>query len=404
MAREESAARRVAILGSTGSIGRQTVDVLRMHPDMARATVLVANRNVEALAAQALELRPDKVIVGDARLRPVLAALTAGTGIEVAGGAEAIEDAVRGDNVDMVVGAMVGFSGLRPTMAAIEAGKDIALANKETLVVAGRLVMGAARERGVAITPIDSEHSAIFQCLNGERHLRPRKILLTASGGPFRGMTAEQLRGVTPAMALRHPNWTMGAKVTVDSASMMNKGLEAIEARWLFDVGADQIEILVHPQSIVHSMVEFADGSVKAQMGVPDMRLPIQYALTYPARMPSPTPRLDLAACGPLTFERPDMDVFRNLGIALGALERGGDAPCVMNGANEVAVAGFLDGRIGFCEMTEVVEETMLRCPFVGEPTLGDLLAADLEARRVAEEECAKREKKRVSLATTHDS
>lgn len=375
-----------------------------MHPGVARATVLVANRSVDTLAAQARELRPDKVVIGDARLRPALEARLSGTGISVAGGDEAIEDAVRGDDVDVVVGAMVGFSGLAPTMAAIEAGKDIALANKETLVVAGSLVMEAARRRGVTITPIDSEHSAIFQCLNGERHLRPRKILLTASGGPFRGMTAEQLRGVTPAMALRHPNWSMGAKVTIDSASMMNKGLEAIEARWLFDVDADQIEILVHPQSIIHSMVEFADGSIKAQMGVPDMRLPIQYALTCPERMPSPAPRLDLAACGPLTFERPDMSVFRNLGLALGALRRGGDAPCVMNGANEVAVAGFLGGRIGFCEMTEVVEETMLRCPFAGDPTMADLLAADLEARRVAEEECAKREKKRVSLATTHDS
>lgn len=377
---------RIAILGSTGSIGTQTVDVIRMHSDVMQATLLVARRNVELLARQALELRPERVVIADESLRDKLAALLAGTEIEVLAGAAAIEDAVQADSVDVVVAAMVGFSGFGPTMAAIRARKTIALANKETLVVAGQIVMKAAQDAGVPILPVDSEHSAIFQCLQGEGNPPRRKIILTASGGPFRGQSREQLANVTPQMALRHPNWDMGAKVTIDSASMMNKGLESIEARWLFNVPASQIDILVHPQSIVHSLVEFADGSIKAQLAMPDMRLPIQYALTYPQRLPSPVEHLDLATCGPLTFEKPDTSVFRNLAIALEALDRGGNAPCVMNGANEIAVARFLDGKIGFLQMTDVVAETMSQVPFAANPTMDDLYATDAEARKKATE------------------
>lgn len=376
--------KRVAILGSTGSIGTQTVDVIRMHPDVMRASLLVARRNVDLLAKQAMELRPERVVIGDESLLGKLADLLRGTGVEVAGGPKAIEEAVCAESVDIVVAAMVGFSGFGPTMAAIGAGKDIALANKETLVVAGQIVMAAAREKGVAILPVDSEHSAIFQSLQGEKHLRPRQIILTASGGPFRGMTRDQLASVTPQMALRHPNWDMGAKVTIDSASMMNKGLEAIEARWLFDIPASQIEILVHPQSIVHSAVEFEDGSIKAQLGVPDMRIPIQYALTYPDRMPSPANRLDLTSCGPLTFDKPDPNTFRNLALALAALDKGGNSPCAMNGANEVAVARFLKGDIGFLDMSDVVEQTMEKVAFAPRPSMVDLYATDAEARRIA--------------------
>lgn len=381
---------RIAILGSTGSIGTQTVDVIRMHSDVMQATLLVARRNVELLARQALELRPERVVIADESLRDKLAALLAGTDIEVLAGAAAIEDAVQADSVDVVVAAMVGFSGFGPTMAAIRARKTIALANKETLVVAGQIVMKAAQDAGVPILPVDSEHSAIFQCLQGEGNPPRRKIILTASGGPFRGQSREQLANVTPQMALRHPNWDMGAKVTIDSASMMNKGLEAIEARWLFNVPASQIDILVHPQSIVHSLVEFADGSIKAQLAMPDMRLPIQYALTYPQRLPSPVEHLDLATCGPLTFEKPDTSVFRNLAIALEALDRGGNAPCVMNGANEIAVARFLDGKVGFLQMTDVVAETMSQVPFAANPTMDDLYATDAEARQKATEICSR--------------
>ena len=381
---------RIAILGSTGSIGTQTVDVIKMHSDVMQATLLVARRNVELLAKQALELRPERVVIADESLRDKLASLLAGTDIEVLAGAAAIEDAVQSDSVDVVVAAMVGFSGFGPTMAAIRARKTIALANKETLVVAGQIVMKAAQDAGVPILPVDSEHSAIFQCLQGEGNPPRRKIILTASGGPFRGKSREQLANVTPQMALRHPNWDMGAKVTIDSASMMNKGLEAIEARWLFNVPASQIDILVHPQSIVHSLVEFADGSIKAQLAMPDMRLPIQYALTYPQRLPSPVEHLDLATCGPLTFEKPDTSVFRNLAIALEALDRGGNAPCVMNGANEIAVARFLDGKVGFLQMTDVVAETMSQVPFAANPTMDDLYATDAEARKKATEICSR--------------
>lgn len=381
--------KRVAILGSTGSIGTQTVEVIRMHPDIMEATVLVANRSVDLLAKQARELMPDTVVIADESLRPQLADMLSDLPIKVFAGAKAIEEAVQADYVDVVVAAMVGFSGFGPTMAAIEAGKTIALANKETLVVAGEIVMAKAKEKGVAILPVDSEHSAIFQCINGERHLKPTKILLTASGGPFRGMSLDQLHEVTPEMALKHPNWSMGAKVTIDSASMMNKGLEAIEARWLFDMPASQIEILVHPQSIVHSMVEFADGAIKAQLGTPNMTLPIQYALTYPMRLPSPAKRLDFATCAQLTFEKPDLNVFRNLRVALESLDKGGNAPCVMNGANEVAVARFLKKEISFTQMTDVVTSALDRADFILHPTMEDLYASDAQARKLADEHCA---------------
>ncbi len=384
--------RRIAILGSTGSIGRQTVDVIKMHKDMMRASVLVAKSNVDLLAEQALELRPECVVIADNGKRGELQERLSGSGIEVMSGAEAIEEVVTREYVDVVVAAMVGFSGFGPTMAAIGAGKEIALANKETLVVAGEIVMAAARGKGVRILPVDSEHSAIFQCLNGERHLTPRKIILTASGGPFRGKSLEFLKGVTPAMALKHPNWSMGAKVTIDSASMMNKGLEAIEAHWLFDAPKEKIDIVVHPQSIVHSMVEFEDGAIKAQLGVADMRLPIQYALTYPTRLPSPVEALDFGKWGTLTFEKPDLEVFRNLRVALDAMAQGGDAPCIMNGANEIAVASFLAGRIGFTTMTDVVEETMERCGFNPSPSMEMLYERDAEARRVAESICKAKE------------
>ncbi len=380
--------RRIAILGSTGSIGRQTVDVIRMHGDIMRASVLVANKSVDVIAAQALELKPEVVVIADEDKHADLSERLDGSGIEVLAGAKAIEEVVTRPCVDVVVAAMVGFSGFGPTMAAIEAGKEIALANKETLVVAGSVVMSAARRKGVRILPVDSEHSAIFQCLNGERHINASRIILTASGGPFRGKDANFLKSVTPAMALNHPNWSMGSKVTIDSASMMNKGLEAIEAHWLFDMPKEKIDILVHPQSIVHSMVEFPDGAIKAQLGVADMRLPIQYALTYPQRIPSPVAQLDFSQWGTLTFEKPDLKVFRNLQVALDALEKGGSAPCAMNGANEVAVAAFLKEQISFTDMTDVVTGAMEKCPFIAEPTMDDFYAVDAEARKFAAEVC----------------
>ncbi len=380
--------RRIAILGSTGSIGRQTVDVIKMHSDIMRASVLVANTSARLIAEQALALRPDVVVIADETKFATLKDLLDGADIEVLAGPKAIEEVVTRDCVDVVVAAMVGFSGFAPTMSAIRAGKEIALANKETLVVAGELVMAAAAANGVRILPVDSEHSAIFQCLNGERHIAPDKIILTASGGPFRGRDRAFLSSVTPAMALRHPNWSMGAKVTVDSASMMNKGLEAIEAHWLFDMPKDKIDILVHPQSIVHSMVEFPDGAIKAQLGVADMRLPIQYALTYPDRLPSPVEQLDFSQWGTLTFEKPDLSVFQNLRVALDCLEQGGNAPCVMNGANEVAVEAFLKEKISFTRMTDVVETALAKCRFIKSPSMSQLYESDSEARRVARDAC----------------
>lgn len=378
--------KRIAILGSTGSIGTQALDVVRMHPDEFEVEVLVANRSIELLIAQAREFRPNAVVIADETLYPTLKEALADEPIKVYAGAKSIEQIVGMSTIDIVLVALVGFSGLRPTLAAIEAGKTIALANKETLVVGGEIVMAAAAKKRVAILPVDSEHSAIFQCLNGERHLTPKRLILTASGGPFRGYTAKQLEKVTPQDALKNPNWSMGAKVTIDSASLMNKGLESIEARWLFDMAPEKIDIVVHPQSVIHSMVEYSDGSVKAQLATPDMRLPIQYALTFPNRMPSPIEPLDFMKYKTLTFEEPNKELFRNLPIALDSIKRGGNAPCIMNGANEIAVAEFLKGNVSFLQMPDIIEETLSKCNFVKHPSLDDYFETDKEARRIAKE------------------
>ncbi|HOP42598.1 MAG TPA: 1-deoxy-D-xylulose-5-phosphate reductoisomerase [Flavobacteriales bacterium] len=376
----------IAILGSTGSIGTQALDVVREHPGHFQVELLTAGRNADLLIAQALEFKPNAVVIADAaQLDRVKDALFP-QGIKVYGGLEAIAQAVTMDGIDVVLTAMVGYAGLRPTLAAIGAGKTIALSNKETLVVAGEPITRAAREAGVNIYPVDSEHSAIFQCLVGEWHNPIEKIVLTASGGPFRGRTREELATVTKAQALKHPNWDMGAKITIDSASLMNKGLEAIEAKWLFSLRPDQIEIVVHPQSIIHSLVQFRDGSMKAQLGLPDMKLPIQYALAFPDRLPTSWPRFDFADYGSLTFEAPDLGTFRNLALALEAMARGGTAPCVLNAANEVAVEAFLQDRIGFLEMSDLIADLMDRVPHVASPDLEALEATDSETRRLAYE------------------
>ena len=376
----------IAILGSTGSIGTQALDVVREHPGHFQVELLTAGRNADLLIAQALEFKPNAVVIADAaQLDRVKDALFP-QGIKVYGGLEAIAQAVTMDGIDVVLTAMVGYAGLRPTLAAIGAGKTIALANKETLVVAGEPITRAAREAGVNIYPVDSEHSAIFQCLVGEWHNPIEKIVLTASGGPFRGRTREELATVTKAQALKHANWDMGAKITIDSASLMNKGLEAIEAKWLFSLRPDQIEIVVHPQSIIHSLVQFRDGSMKAQLGLPDMKLPIQYALAFPDRLPTSWPRFDFADYGSLTFEAPDLGTFRNLALALEAMARGGTAPCVLNAANEVAVEAFLQDRIGFLEMSDLIADLMDRVPHVASPDLEALEATDSETRRLAYE------------------
>lgn len=373
--------KNIAILGSTGSIGTQAIDIIAENPGLMRASLLTARRNWELLARQALRLHPDKVVIADdACYNPLFEALS-GSGIEVASGAEAIADACADPTHDIVLTAMVGYSGLEPTIRAIKAGKIIALANKETLVAGGELITRMLSSSTSKIIPVDSEHSAIFQCLQGEHRPELNKIILTASGGPFRKFSKEQLKNVTPADALKHPNWNMGAKVTIDSASMMNKGFEMIEARWLFDVTPGQIEIAVHPQSIVHSMVEFRDGAVKAQLGVPDMHLPIAYALSYPARLPSARPKLTLEQYSSLTFERPDMDKFPLLATAFEAIAAGGTIPCIMNAANEIAVAAFLRGELRFTDMPRLVNATIERVASVCEPEYADIITADSEAR-----------------------
>ena len=379
--------KNIAILGSTGSIGTQTLQVAAAHREDLEVRALVAHRNWELLAAQAREFEPDCVVIADEAFYAPLREALEGTDVKVYAGAEAVKQVAAQRSVDVVVAAMVGFSGLEPTVAAIRAGKTVALANKETLVVAGELITRLAEEHRTAIVPVDSEHSAIFQCLVGEGTNRAEKLILTASGGPFRGRTREELRGVTAADALRHPNWRMGAKVTVDSASLMNKGFEVMEACWLFGMKPEEVEVVVHPQSVVHSMVQFEDGCVKAQLGVPDMRLPIQYALSYPWRWEADWGRLDWRQLHELTFEEPDRQTFRNLDLAYEAMRRGGNAPCVLNAANEVAVAAFLEGRCTFLGMPEVVERTLERVEFVGQPSLEALLEIDGAARRVAEEE-----------------
>lgn len=381
---DPGAGRGLAILGSTGSIGTQALDVVRAQPGRFRVEVLTAGRNADLLIEQALEFKPNAVAIADETQGQKVRDALWDHDIKAYAGQDAIAQLVEMDGIDIVLTALVGFAGLRPTMNAIAAGKHIALANKETLVVAGEIVMQAAKDKGVDILPVDSEHSAIFQCLAGEFHNPIEKLILTASGGPFRGRDRTSLAGVTKAQALKHPNWEMGAKITIDSASLMNKGLEVIEARWLFDVQAADIEVVVHPQSIVHSCVQFEDGSIKAQLGLPDMKLPIQYALGYPQRLQNDFPRFSFAAYPNLTFEAPDKTTFRNLQLAYDALDAGGSAPCVLNAANEVAVAAFLNDEVGFLEMSDVLEHALGAVTHVAKPSLEDLFELDRAARDAA--------------------
>lgn len=378
--------RRIAILGSTGSIGTQTLDIIEEYPDLFEATVLTARSQVETLAEQARKFRPRMAVIAMPELEPRLRELLRGLPIEVASGPRAIEECVTRDDVDTVVTAMVGYSGLAPTLRAIEHDKLIALANKETLVAGGELIDRLLPSSRSRIIPVDSEHSAIFQCLEGEDSRLAQKIILTASGGPFRTFSREQIERATVEDALRHPNWSMGAKVTIDSASMMNKGFEMIEAHRLFGCPARQIEVVVHPQSIVHSMVQFKDGSIKAQLGVPDMHLPIRYALGYPRRLPSAQPPLELSQYGTLTFEAPDMEKFPLLRMAFEAIETGGTAPCILNAANEIAVAALLEKRIRFARMPELVAATMAAVAPVASPDYETIMAANAEARAKASE------------------
>ena len=378
--------RQLAILGSTGSIGTQALEVVSEHSDLFEVYALTANNQVDLLINQARKYMPEVVVIANERKYPELKEALEDLPIKVWAGADAIAQMVQSEPIDMVLTAMVGYSGLRPTISAIKAGKAIALANKETLVVAGELIMKLAAEHKVPILPVDSEHSAIFQCLTGAYDNPIEKILLTASGGPFRQNTLEELATVTKAQALRHPNWTMGAKITIDSASMMNKGFEMIEAKWLFDVTPDQVQVVVHPQSVIHSMVQFEDGAVIAQLGIPDMKLPIAYAFSFPTRMRSMAPRLDFNQYSTLTFEEPDMERFRNLAFAFEAARQGGNMPCILNAANEVVVAAFLQDRIGFLQMSDVIEQTMRKASFIVNPSYEDYVATDTEARRLAAE------------------
>jgi 1-deoxy-D-xylulose-5-phosphate reductoisomerase len=376
--------KRIAILGSTGSIGTQTLDVVDAHPDRFQVEVLTAMNNADLLIRQALKYQPNAVVVAnEAKYDEVQKALQQ-TDIKVFAGESSLVDIVEMDSIDLVVMALVGYSGLKPTVNALKHKKPIALSNKEVLVVAGELVTAMAMEHGVPIFPVDSEHSAIFQCLVGEYHNPIEKLILTASGGPFRGKTLDFLSTVTVAQALNHPNWSMGNKVTIDSASLMNKGLEVIEAHWLFQVPVSKIEVLVHPQSVVHSMVQFADGSIKAQLGVPDMKLPIMYALSFPERLQSPFPRLNFDDYHALTFEKPDLKVFRNLDIAYQSIAKGGNTPCVMNAANEIAVHSFLQDKISFLQISDVIENTIAKTSFICKPTLNDYFQTDKESRIIA--------------------
>lgn len=375
----------LALLGSTGSIGTQALEVVRQQPGRFRVAVLTAQRQWELLVRQALEFRPAAVVIGDESLRgPVQAALAGQPETEVLAGPGALAEVVTRPEIDVVLTALVGYAGLLPTVAAIRAGKDIALANKETLVVAGELITQLVQQHGVRLLPVDSEHSAIFQCLVGEELNPVEKIILTASGGPFRGRSAREMEAVTKAQALKHPNWEMGAKITIDSASLMNKGLEVIEAKWLFGLDDEQIDVVVHPQSIVHSLVQFADGSLKAQLGLPDMKLPIQYALGYPQRLANTFPRFSFLDYPALTFEAPDRVAFPNLELAFGAMRRGGNAACILNAANEIAVAAFLREEVGFRQMSDLVAGCLARVPYLAAPSLDDLMQTDAETRRAA--------------------
>jgi 1-deoxy-D-xylulose-5-phosphate reductoisomerase len=386
---------RIALLGSTGSIGTQALDIISRYPEKFEVEVLVAGNNIDLLIQQSLRFQPDIVVISNPGHYQKLKEKLSNTNIKVYAGNEAVEQVVASSSVDVVIASIVGYSGVRPTVAAIKAGKKVALANKETLVVAGEIIGKLVRESGSIIIPVDSEHSAIFQCLAGEAGNPVEKITLTASGGPFLNFSEEMLNKVLPCDALKHPNWNMGCKVTIDSASLMNKGLEVIEAKWLFDLTPEQISVVIHPQSIIHSFVHFADGSVKAQLGVPDMRVPILYSLTYPDRFVSDLPRLELNKCNPLTFSDPDTKKFRNLALAFQALSMGGNMPCVLNAANEIAVLAFLDNKIGFTQMPDVVEHTMENSTHLLSPDLDLLEFTDASARETAQNFINKLQKER---------
>lgn len=376
--------RHIAILGSTGSIGTQALEVIAANREDFEVEVLTAQNNAELLIEQSIAFQPNAVVICNDKLYDKVFAALDPRGIKVYSGLQSLNSVVQMESIDIVLTALVGYAGLQPTIKAIQAGKPIALANKETLVVAGELITNLAARYGVNIYPVDSEHSAIFQCLIGEFHNPIEKIILTASGGPFRGKKREFLKTVTKAEALKHPNWAMGAKITIDSATLMNKGLEVIEAKWLFNVKAAQIEVVVHPQSIIHSMVQFEDGSIKAQMGLPDMRIPIQFALSYPQRLKSDFPRFDFSKYASLTFEKPDTETFVNLVLAYKALEQGGNVPCIINAANEVAVAAFLQNQIGFLEISDVIASCMAKIPYLANPQYEDYVHTDVETRKIA--------------------
>ncbi len=376
--------KRIALFGSTGSVGTQALDVIRCNPDRFEASILTAQQNDELLVQQAIEFNPHTVVIGDANRYQKVKDALGGKSIQVLAGEKALEEAASHDGYDMMLAAIVGYAGLRPTLCAIENGKAIGLANKETLVVAGDIVMQKAFQKRVPILPVDSEHSAIFQCLVGETRNPIEKIILTASGGPFLGKKPNYLVNVKREHALQHPNWSMGAKISIDSATLMNKGLEMIEAKWLFNLRPEQIQVVVHPQSIIHSMVQFQDGSIKAQMGLPDMKLPIQYAMAFPQRIGNDFPRYDFKKVSTLSFEEPDLRTFRNLALAMEALQKGGNLPCVLNAANEIAVFAFLRNRINFLDMTNVIEKTMASVPFIEQPSLQQYFDSDGEARSFA--------------------
>lgn len=380
----ESPKKRIAIFGSTGSIGTQALEVIASNPDKFSAEILTAQNNDELLIEQALKFNPNLVVIGDEKKYPAVKQALSSTDVKVFTGEKALEEAAAMDCYDMMLAAIVGYAGLKPTLKAIDNGKAVALANKETLVVAGDIVMSRAVEKKVPVIPVDSEHSAIFQCLVGETRNRIEKVILTASGGPFIGRKPNYLVNVKREHALQHPNWSMGAKITIDSATLMNKGLEMIEAKWLFNLKPEQVQVVIHPQSIIHSMVQFEDGSIKAQMGLPDMKLPIQYALAFPKRLKNDFPRYDFKKVTTLTFEEPDVKTFRNLGLAMEALNKGGNLPCIMNAANEIAVFAFLRNRINFLDMTNVIEKTMEKVPFIAQPTLEEYFDSDGEARNFA--------------------
>ena len=373
--------KRIAILGSTGSIGKQALDVIAAHREVFDVEVLTAQNNAALLVEQAKRYKPNAVVISNEAHYNFVKEQLRAEPVKVYAGENALGAVVTMDTIDLVLTALVGYCGLKPTISAIEAGKNVALANKETLVVAGELITRLAQQKGVNIYPVDSEHSAIFQCIVGEFHNRIEKIILTASGGPFRGKKADDLKNVTKAQALKHPNWNMGAKINIDSATLMNKGLEVIEAKWLFGLKPEQVEVIIHPQSIIHSFVQFEDGSIKAQLGLPDMRLPIQFAMTYPQRLKSDFPRFNIADYPALTFEQPDTETFRNLALAFEALSRSGNMPCVLNAANEVAVAEFLNERIGFLEMSHLVEQCLQKMDYIKSPSYDDYVHTDQETR-----------------------